>query len=49
MRLGGSVNQNSELTGVSATAVTKAEIVAVHSTKCKFVIGTDTSTSNLQQ
>ena len=42
-----SVNQNTELTGVSATAVTKAEIVAVHSTgNVQFVIGTDTSTSN---
>ena len=41
------VNQNTELTGVSATAVTKAEIVAVHSTgNVSFVIGTDTSTSN---
>ena len=41
------VNQNTELTGVSATAVTKAEIVAVHSTgNVQFVIGTDTSTTN---
>ena len=41
------VNQNTELTGVTATAVNKMEIVKVHATgNVSFVIGTDTSTSN---
>ncbi len=43
-----SVNQNTELTGVSATAVTKAEIAKVHATgNVGFVIGNGTNSATI--
>ena len=44
------INQKSELTGVTATAVTKAEIAAVHATgNVGFTIGTGTTTTGTDQ
>ncbi len=44
------INQKSELTGVTATAITKAEISAVHATgNVGFTIGTGTTTTGTDQ